>query len=70
MTLGVCGPNSFDERSLLGLAFHPRYAQNGLIYTYTSELWHRAPGAANVRVWQLMSRWRGPADGADGAGGC
>src|SRR5262245_28484215 len=37
VTLGVCGPNSFDERGLLGVAFHPRYAQNGLLYTYTSE---------------------------------
>jgi hypothetical protein len=26
--------------------------------------------AANVRVWQPMSRWWGPADGADAAGGC
>lgn len=37
VTLGVCGPNSFDERGLLGVAFHPNYAQNGLLYTYTSE---------------------------------
>ena len=37
MTLGVCGPNTFDERGLLGVAFHPKYAQNGLLYTYTSE---------------------------------
>ncbi len=37
MELGVCGPNSFDERGLLGVAFHPRYAQNGKLYTYTSE---------------------------------
>ena len=27
----------FDERGLLGLAFHPRYRKNGLVYTYTSE---------------------------------
>ena len=37
VTLGACGPNTFDERGLLGLAFHPNYATNGLIYTYTSE---------------------------------
>ena len=37
MTLGVCGPNTFDERGLLGVAFHPNYQQNGLLYTYTSE---------------------------------
>ena len=26
VTLGVCGPNTFDERGLLGVAFHPNYA--------------------------------------------
>jgi glucose/arabinose dehydrogenase len=35
--LGAFGPGSFDERGLLGLAFHPDYPKNGLIYTYTSE---------------------------------
>ena len=35
--LGVFGPNTFDERGLLGLAFHPQYASNGKLYTYTSE---------------------------------
>lgn len=35
--LGVCGPNTFDERGLLGLAFHPDFQNNGLFYTYTSE---------------------------------
>ncbi len=43
VTLGVCGPNTFDERGLLGLAFHPRYKQNGLVYTYTSERTSGAP---------------------------
>ena len=28
---------SFDERGLLGLAFHPDYASNNKFYTYTSE---------------------------------
>lgn len=27
----------YDERGLLGLAFHPRFMQNGLFYTFTSE---------------------------------
>jgi glucose/arabinose dehydrogenase len=27
----------YDERCLLGLAFHPRFMQNGLLYTFTSE---------------------------------
>jgi|GEM_PF-5975132 len=35
--LGVLGPGTSDERGLLGLAFHPDYAANGLLYTYTSE---------------------------------
>lgn len=35
--LGIGGPNTFDERGFLGLAFHPRYAYNGLLYTWTSE---------------------------------
>jgi glucose/arabinose dehydrogenase len=35
--LGAFGPGSFDERGLLGVAFHPDYATNGLLYTYTSE---------------------------------
>ena len=35
--LGIFGPGSFDERGLLGVAFHPGYASNGLLYTYTSE---------------------------------
>ncbi len=37
VALGIFGPGSFDERGLLGVAFHPGYANNGLLYTYTSE---------------------------------
>ncbi len=37
VTLGVCGPDTFDERGLLGVAFHPNFATNGLFFTYTSE---------------------------------
>jgi glucose/arabinose dehydrogenase len=36
VTLGALGPGTFDERGLLGLAFHPRYQQNGLFYIYMS----------------------------------
>src|SRR3569833_1789899 len=35
--LGVGGPGTYDERGFLGLAFHPDYQNNGLLYTYTSE---------------------------------
>ena len=41
--LGIFGPNSFDERGLLGVAFHPGYQKNGLLYTYTSEEDTEAP---------------------------
>jgi glucose/arabinose dehydrogenase len=37
VALGIGGPGTFDERGFLGLAFHPDYADNGLLYTYTSE---------------------------------
>jgi hypothetical protein len=37
VALGAFGPGSFDERGFLGLACHPDYVDNGLIYTYTSE---------------------------------
>jgi hypothetical protein len=43
VTLGVCGPDTFDERGFLGLAFHPNFQGTkpgpgrGLFYTYTSE---------------------------------
>jgi glucose/arabinose dehydrogenase len=35
-SLGLFGLD-FDERGLLGLAFHPDYATNGKLYTFTSE---------------------------------
>jgi len=37
VSLGIFGEGTFDERGLLGVAFHPGYAANGLLYTYTSE---------------------------------
>jgi glucose/arabinose dehydrogenase len=42
VTLGVCGPGTFDERGLLGVAFHPDFNRAGTFgfgkfYTYTSE---------------------------------
>ena len=35
--MGAFGPRTFDERGLLGVAFHPDYATNGKLYTYQSE---------------------------------
>jgi len=37
VALGVGGPGTFDERGFLGVAFHPNFAENGRLYTYTSE---------------------------------
>ncbi len=37
VSLGISGPGTFDERGFLGVAFHPDYQTNGLLYTYTSE---------------------------------
>lgn len=36
VTLGL-GPAKYDERGLLGIAFHPNFRRNGLFYTYASE---------------------------------
>ena len=47
VTLGIAGPGTFDERGLLGVAFHPDYQDNGLLYTYTSE---PASGAADFTL--------------------
>jgi plastocyanin/glucose/arabinose dehydrogenase len=35
--LGIAGPGTYDERGFLGLAFHPDYGSNGLLYTFTTE---------------------------------
>jgi glucose/arabinose dehydrogenase len=31
------GPTKYDERGLLGIAFHPQFRFNGLFYTFTSQ---------------------------------
>jgi glucose/arabinose dehydrogenase len=35
--LGLFPPLNYDERGLLGVAFHPDFQRNGLLYTFTSE---------------------------------
>lgn len=37
VSLGIAGPGTFDERGFLGVAFHPDFDENGLLYTYTSQ---------------------------------
>jgi glucose/arabinose dehydrogenase len=61
--LGAFGPGSFDERGLLGIAFHPRYASNGLLYTFTSEPTSStpdfpAPDNAAANVHNRVIEWR------------
>lgn len=79
VTLGVCGPGSFDERGLLGIAFHPRFQSNGLFYTYTSERRDTGaptiptPGttAANADHHNVVREWHAnnPGEPAAGAAG-
>ncbi len=53
--------NSYDERGFLGFAFHPNYADNGLLYTYTSDpaqasadfALDKADHDSVIKVWQL-----------------
>lgn len=50
--LGCFGIN-YDERGLFGVAFHPDYERNGLLYTYTSQT---PKGAATLPPNQCNSR--------------
>lgn len=68
--LGVCGPGTFDERGFLGAAFHPNYAANGLLYTYTSEPVAGAPTFPSTLPpgrapdhQNVLAEWRVPAPG-------
>ncbi|WOH37437.1 PQQ-dependent sugar dehydrogenase [Thalassotalea fonticola] len=36
--VGIADFGGYDERGLLGIAFHPDFVSNGKMYTYTSEL--------------------------------
>lgn len=65
--LGAFGPDTYDERGFLGAAFHPRFATNGLLYTYTSEGSQRF-GQPNhtsvVREWRIAAPGTSPLAGA------
>ena len=43
----VVNPDSYDERGFLGLAFHPKHAENGKLYVYYTIL---KEGDAKVRI--------------------
>ncbi|MEW6251275.1 MAG: PQQ-dependent sugar dehydrogenase [Planctomycetota bacterium] len=62
--LGINGPNTFDERGLLSVAFHPNYAVNGLFYTFTSEPdagnpdFTTLPVGATPDCQSIIAEWR------------
>ena len=67
--LGAFGPGTFDERGFLGLAFHPDYASNGLLYTYTSEPvdgpadFSTMPPGTTPNHQSVIAEWRVPNPG-------
>jgi len=67
--LGIFGPGSFDERGLLGVAFHPSYATSGLLYTYTSEPvagpadFSTMPPATTANHQSVVAEWHVPNPG-------
>ena len=69
VTLGVLGPNSFDERGFLGIAFAPDYQTTGLLYTYTSEAVSGAadfstiPSGETADCQSVVAEWHVPNPG-------
>ncbi|MCR8915410.1 PQQ-dependent sugar dehydrogenase [Marinobacter panjinensis] len=67
VSLGVGGPGTFDERGLLGFTFHPDFANNGLLYTYTSEPvagpadFSTMPVGVDANHQSVINEWRVPA---------
>jgi glucose/arabinose dehydrogenase len=53
---------AYDERGLLGLAVHPNFSQNPLVYTYTSEPTNGVAdfqtGITNNNHHSVMTEWR------------
>jgi glucose/arabinose dehydrogenase len=58
--IGLFKPLNYDERGLLGMAFHPKFAKNGLFYTFTSE-----PAAGRVPDFSTSNVPRVPDDPAN-----
>src|SRR5918996_748453 len=71
--LGAFGPGTFDERGFLGLAFHPGYESNGVLYTYTSEPatapadFSTMPVGTPPNHQSVIAEWRVPNPGDPGA---
>ncbi|MDB5911695.1 MAG: hypothetical protein JWP22_370 [Ramlibacter sp.] len=55
--VGLFKPLNYDERGLLGLAFHPHFEENGLFYTFTSE-----PASAHAPDFSTTDVPRTPED--------
>ena len=73
--VGILGPGSFDERGLLGLAFHPRYKKNGRFFLYTSEpngppptFPTTMPPGTTANHQNVVSEWRANDPGNPSAG--
>jgi glucose/arabinose dehydrogenase len=69
-------PNFYDERGLLGLAFHPDFQANGLFYTFTSQPasgradFSTQPQGVAPNCQSVITEWRlgtvgNPANGVD-----
>ena len=58
------GPGRFDERGLLGIAFHPQFRFNGLFYTFTSQPvkgradFSTMPAGAAPNCQSVLTEWR------------
>jgi glucose/arabinose dehydrogenase len=69
VALGAFGPGTFDERGFLGVAFHPDYAKNGLLYTYTSQPldgpadFSTMPQGQNANHQAVITEWHVPDPG-------
>lgn len=67
VSLGVGGEGTFDERGLLGVALHPEFADNGLLYTYTSEPvageadFSTMPEGEEANHQSVVNEWQVPA---------
>ncbi|MHC4430032.1 MAG: PQQ-dependent sugar dehydrogenase, partial [Planctomycetota bacterium] len=69
VSLGIFGEGTFDERGLLGVAFHPDYQSNGLLYTYTSEPvrgkadFSTIPEGSSANHQSVIIEWQVPSPG-------
>ena len=63
VTLGL-GPTKYDERGLLGIAFHPNFRKNHLFYTFASEpvagpaTFSTLPAGVAPNCQNVLQEWR------------